>query len=661
MKYKKNRDKNYKNLLKCPKCNSRDIIKRGFRKTQFRGKIQRYSCNSCSFRFVEDDGFFRMRNNPRKVSLCLDLFYKALRNSSLHAILDNGFNESGDSRVGLFPVFAYTTKPVINITYNHSAFNKDYSKSAEPSGTYPDTNNRELTDGKRGSGDYLNDDEYSGYQNTNLSIIIDLGEIKSGISTLKASFMEDTGVGIYYPSNVSFYISDDNVTYTFLGSDDKNDSDGWFSFTNTTSFSLRYAKINITAGGSWIFIDEVAVGDVIKIKVHDLDIVNTSLLEIPIVVHFDSDGSYDAHMQSFASNASIKHALDFYINNSLLINIYTHPERGLLSEIQYMTEYIADYNNIKDYSPTELREWVSLRKDVNITNVTYNSTHVTVELKNEFDDLVIEINTTKIVVLKNSTSNLAYFKLNETMKDNYVIIKWEDNKYNFTIITDIINNITVQTLNANQEYNITDYNKTDGTYNYFTRTANSEGFIYFESGGSTHEITIETPTTATTTTTTTTTSSESGGGYAIFKPTQEQLKEGYEKSLRKNWKIQFSFNNETHTIKLNEIVNKTAIITVLSKAIIFNLTINETKKLNLDNDNYYDLQIFLKDISKYEADLVVKFIHEEIPFEEKKPEEKKEAEKKIKEEIRLWLWLVLGLIAVIIAIILIIRYKSKKR
>lgn len=64
--------------LKCPNCKSNKLIKRGQRKTQNRGLIQRYGCKDCSHRFVQDNGFFRMRNSPQKITLCLDLFYKGI-------------------------------------------------------------------------------------------------------------------------------------------------------------------------------------------------------------------------------------------------------------------------------------------------------------------------------------------------------------------------------------------------------------------------------------------------------------------------------------------------------------------------------------------------------------------------------------------------------
>jgi len=77
MKSVKEKEKKYKKLL-CPNCNSKNVIKRGFRKTENRGKIQRYSCKDCSHRFVVDDGFFRMRNHPKKITCALDLFYRGV-------------------------------------------------------------------------------------------------------------------------------------------------------------------------------------------------------------------------------------------------------------------------------------------------------------------------------------------------------------------------------------------------------------------------------------------------------------------------------------------------------------------------------------------------------------------------------------------------------
>jgi len=62
----------------CPKCKKENTKKRGFRYTKNRGKIQRYYCKDCKCSFIKKDGFYRMRNNPKKITLSLDLFFRGL-------------------------------------------------------------------------------------------------------------------------------------------------------------------------------------------------------------------------------------------------------------------------------------------------------------------------------------------------------------------------------------------------------------------------------------------------------------------------------------------------------------------------------------------------------------------------------------------------------
>ena len=52
-----------KRMVKCKKCQSENITKRGQRKTQNRGLIQRYFCKSCNKRFVLDDGFYKKKTS----------------------------------------------------------------------------------------------------------------------------------------------------------------------------------------------------------------------------------------------------------------------------------------------------------------------------------------------------------------------------------------------------------------------------------------------------------------------------------------------------------------------------------------------------------------------------------------------------------------------
>ena len=77
MKQENNKQKYCKKLL-CPNCSSADIIKWCKRNTQNRGLIQRYKCRSCSYHFTFDEGFFRMRNTPQKITQSIDLFYRGV-------------------------------------------------------------------------------------------------------------------------------------------------------------------------------------------------------------------------------------------------------------------------------------------------------------------------------------------------------------------------------------------------------------------------------------------------------------------------------------------------------------------------------------------------------------------------------------------------------
>ena len=67
-----------KNKIICSKCSSENIIKWTKRKTENRGLIQRYKCNNCNKTFTLDDGFFRMRNAPQKITCAIDLFYRGV-------------------------------------------------------------------------------------------------------------------------------------------------------------------------------------------------------------------------------------------------------------------------------------------------------------------------------------------------------------------------------------------------------------------------------------------------------------------------------------------------------------------------------------------------------------------------------------------------------
>ena len=67
-----------KKLVICIFCKSKDTVKKGFRKTENRGKIQRYICKKCGKSFAVDDGFYRMRNDEKKITQAIDLYFSNL-------------------------------------------------------------------------------------------------------------------------------------------------------------------------------------------------------------------------------------------------------------------------------------------------------------------------------------------------------------------------------------------------------------------------------------------------------------------------------------------------------------------------------------------------------------------------------------------------------
>lgn len=64
--------------IKCVHCRKSNYIKKGFRKTENRGKIQKYYCNECKKYFTNDDGFYRMRNSEKKITMAIDLYFSNL-------------------------------------------------------------------------------------------------------------------------------------------------------------------------------------------------------------------------------------------------------------------------------------------------------------------------------------------------------------------------------------------------------------------------------------------------------------------------------------------------------------------------------------------------------------------------------------------------------
>ncbi len=128
-----------KNKANCPRCKSKEVRKDGKRKTENRGLIQRYKCKKCNKRFVKDDGFYRMRNNPQKVTLCLDLFYRGVSTRKIREHL-RAFYPHNSSDVTIYKwiikyskmISQYTDNLKLKVGYEMQIDEMEYNRRKEP-------------------------------------------------------------------------------------------------------------------------------------------------------------------------------------------------------------------------------------------------------------------------------------------------------------------------------------------------------------------------------------------------------------------------------------------------------------------------------------------------------------------------------------------------
>jgi len=102
----------------------------------------------------------------------------------------------------------------------------------------------------------------------------------------------------------------------------------------------------------------------------------------------------------------------------------------------------------------------------------------------------------------------------------------------------------------------------------------------------------------------------SGGGYPTFRPTEEELKNGYTKFLYRNWKISFKVENVSHIFKVENVNATNSKISISSETQEATLSVGEEKKFDLSGDDSYDLQVKLNSIDSSKANFTLQTIHE---------------------------------------------------
>jgi len=78
--------------IKCRFCKSENFVKKGFRKTENRGKIQKYYCKECNKFFTDDEGFYRMRYSAQTITLSVDMYLSNLSSRKMRNQLRRHFS-----------------------------------------------------------------------------------------------------------------------------------------------------------------------------------------------------------------------------------------------------------------------------------------------------------------------------------------------------------------------------------------------------------------------------------------------------------------------------------------------------------------------------------------------------------------------------------------
>jgi len=153
---------------------------------------------------------------------------------------------------------------------------------------------------------------------------------------------------------------------------------------------------------------------------------------------------------------------------------------------------------------------------------------------------------------------------------------------------------------------------------------------------------------------------DDGVTYRKYSPSEEDLNEGYDLTrLNTGDIINFEIGETGHTLKIDETTKDKVTMTVSSEHQTFDLSIGEEKKLELTEDDFYDLSVKLNNITGYYnyADMTLKTIHEKVsetqPSEDEPPTDEEDqepgeesSETPEEKEKSGWIWWVFGILLV---------------
>lgn len=90
----------------CKHCQSKNVIKKGIRITENRGKLQKFYCKDCQKYSTFNDGFYRMRNDPKKITKAIDLYFSSLSSRKVR----NNFRRHEETNISHNSVLSWARK-----------------------------------------------------------------------------------------------------------------------------------------------------------------------------------------------------------------------------------------------------------------------------------------------------------------------------------------------------------------------------------------------------------------------------------------------------------------------------------------------------------------------------------------------------------------------
>jgi len=207
--------------------------------------------------------YYIEKNNEAKSAKIWEAYKGQIIIESNTEILAKSQNENGNSAIVSAQFYKKPSNYSIEIK---SKYNPQYTAGGDEG----------IIDGINGTENWRKG-EWQGYQSQDFEAIINL-QTEKNVSNFSATFLQDSGSWILMPTKVDYYVSNDNVNFTLVGSVNNSISPKTegnkienFEYQSPQELKAKYIKVkaynfgklpdwHLGAGGdAFIFIDEITI------------------------------------------------------------------------------------------------------------------------------------------------------------------------------------------------------------------------------------------------------------------------------------------------------------------------------------------------------------------------------------------------------------------